>query len=80
MITLSDLCWVDHKEIKVEGRGQGEAIAKIQARDGTVLHLSDRRGDGRRQVQNAFYLQNWQSSPRGRDVGGEEKRGIKDNF
>lgn len=45
MIVLPAVCGIDHRETKVEERGQEEVIARVQARDETVLNLGGGRGD-----------------------------------
>lgn len=55
-ITLPSLYRRDHGEIKVEESGQEEAIAKIQARDGTVLRLGDCSGDREKRTSSECIL------------------------
>lgn len=55
MTVLPAVCRLDHRETKVEERGQEEVIARVWARDETVLNLGGGRGD-RKEYKFRIYL------------------------
>lgn len=55
MIVLPAVCKIDHREIRVEEGGQEEVIARVQARNDTVLNWDGGRGDKKKDTFRMYF-------------------------